>query len=125
MTNPEAEQFAKDWVESFNQREIQKVLLHFAEDVTFTSPRALAFAGSATIASRREVETYWQAALESISSLRFTLERVINDPISRAIVIVYLAEIDGRRTRAAEFYQFDESSRIVRGEAMYGAAVSG
>jgi hypothetical protein len=121
MTNPEAQRFAEEWIEAFNRREIQKVLCHFVEECTFTSPQAFAITGKATLHSRSELTAYWTAAMESIRSLRFTLERTVNDPIANRVVILYVAEIDDRRTRAAEIYQFDESSRIVRGEAMYGA----
>jgi hypothetical protein len=37
------------------------------------------------------------------------------------MVILYIAEIDGGRVRAAEVYTFNKSCRIVHGEAMYGA----
>lgn len=121
MTNPEAQRFAAEWIDAFNRREIQHVLCHFADAATFTSPQALALTGKTTLSSREELTAYWTAAMESIRSIRFTLDLAVNDPISRTLVILYLAEIDGRRTRAAEIYRFDESSRIVCGEAMYGA----
>jgi SnoaL-like domain len=122
MTNPEAVQFAEEWVESFNRKDIQAVLRHFAEEATFTSPRALAFGGRATLGSKKELAAYWSAALDSIRSIRFTLDRAVNDPIARLLVILYTAEIDGKRMRAAEVYEFNESSRVIRGEALYGAS---
>ena len=123
MTNPEAVRFAEEWVESFNRKDFQAVLRHFAEDATFTSPRALAFGERATLRSKKELAAYWTAALNSIRSIRFTLDRAVNDPISKLLVILYTAEIDGSRIRAAEVYEFNESSQVVRGEAMYGASI--
>jgi hypothetical protein len=121
MTNSEAEKFAQEWIQCFNRREIQKVLGHFADACTFTSPRAPAFAGKATLDSRDELSAYWTAAVESTRSLHFTLDRVVNDPSSDTLVILYIAQIDNQRNRAAEIYRFDQSGRIIHGEAMYGA----
>jgi steroid delta-isomerase len=123
VTNPEALSFAEEWVANFNRRDVEAVLLHFAEEATFTSPRAVSFGGQATLGSRQELAVYWNAALQSTRSIHFTLDRVVNDPQARRLAILYIAGLDGRRLSAAEIYDFDESSRIIRGEAMYGAPV--
>jgi hypothetical protein len=124
VTNAEAQRFAAEWVDNFNRRDIEAVLGHFAEEATFTSPRAIAFGGRATLPSRQELAVYWKAALDSIGSLHFTLDRVINDPEARRVAILYVREFDGKRMRAAEIYDFDDDSRIIRGEAMYGAPLA-
>lgn len=124
MTSPEALRFAKEWIANFNRRDVQAVLRHFAEQATFTSPRAASFGGQATLNTRQELEAYWNAALRSIRSIHFTLDRVINDHEARRLAILYIAEIDGRRTRAAEIYDFNDASQVVRGEAMYGAILA-
>jgi ketosteroid isomerase-like protein len=125
MTTAEAYEFALEWVRNFNARDLEAVLSHFAEDAEFTSPRALALTGKATLHSRRELGDYWRAGLASIKSIRFTLDHVINDESSRRAVIVYVAEIDGRKMRAAEFFEFEDSLRVIRGEGMYGAEITG
>ncbi|HEY2015687.1 MAG TPA: nuclear transport factor 2 family protein [Bryobacteraceae bacterium] len=121
MTDRQAEQFAEEWIENFNRGDEDAVLAHFAEHATFTSPRALKIAGRETLASRGELSAYWKTALRSIRSLHFTLDRVVHDSSARRIAMVYLSEIDGDRRRAVEIYDFDESGRVIRGEAMYGA----
>ena len=124
MTNPEAVRFAEEWIANFNRRDVEAVLRHFTEEGTFTSPRAVSFGGQATLHSRQQLAIYWNAALQSIRSIHFTLDRVLNDPDARRLAILYIAEIDGRRMRATEIYEFNEGSRIIRGEAMYGAVLS-
>ena len=37
------------------------------------------------------------------------------------MVVVYTRDIDGERTRACEFFRFDDHSQVIAGEAMYGA----
>lgn len=124
MTGPEALRFAEEWIANFNRRDAQAVLRHFAEEATFTSPKAVSFGGQATLHNRQELEAYWNAALQSVRSIHFTLDRVINDQEARRLAILYIAEIDGRRTRAAEIYEFDQASQVIRGEAMYGAILA-
>ena len=121
MTNAEAAKFAAQWVESFNRKDVNAVLAHFAEDATFRSPQAVSFGARPHLNSREELRTYWTAALQKIGSLHFTLDGVVNDPAERRLVIIYLADIDGNRARAAEIYEFNEASKVIHGEAMYGA----
>ena|SRR5579862_400405 len=123
MTDSEAMQFAQSWINAFNGKDADAVLRHFTEQATFISPKAPSFGKSSTLNSRQELADYWQTALNATQSIRFSLDRVVNDPAGNSIVIVYIAEIDGNRSRAAEMYQFDDSSKVIRGEAMYGAAV--
>jgi ketosteroid isomerase-like protein len=124
MTNAQAQDFAAAWIQNFSAKDVEAVLAHFAEDAQFTSPRALVVAGKATLQSRRELAEYWHAAVKSIGTIRFTLEHVINDESSGRLTIVYISEIDGKKVRAAEFFQFNSSLKVIRGEAMYGAALA-
>ncbi len=123
MTNAQADEFALNWIKNFNARDIESVLSHFAEGVEFTSPRALAIVGKATLHSRRELADYWRTALKSVVSLCFALDCVINDDVGKRLTIVYVSEIDGKKVRAAEIYQFNSSLQVIRGEAMFGAPV--
>lgn len=124
MTDEQALEFAAEWIENWNRRDADAVLAHFAEDAEFTSPRALVVAGKATLQSRRELAEYWHAALKGIGAIRFTLDHVVNDAGAGRVTIVYVAEIDGRQVRAAEFFQFNVAGQVIRGEAMYGVALT-
>jgi len=121
MTNTEALQFAQEWIENFNRRDAAMVLRHFAENATFRSPKGAAFCGKTVFNSREELAAYWTGGLQAISTLHFTLDHVINDVEARSVAILYEAEINGVRERAAEVYRFDEHSKVISGEALYGA----
>jgi hypothetical protein len=123
VTNAEASRFAEEWIDSFNRKDVDSVLSHFAENATFRSPRAAAFGWGTCLNSREHLRMYWTTALRSLRSLHFTLDCVVNDPTERLLVIIYVAEIDGGRVRASEVYEFDSLSRIIHGEAMYGAQI--
>ena len=124
MTSVQAQEFAAEWIKNFSEKDVEAVLSHFAEDAQFTSPRALVFAGKATLHSRRELADYWHAAAKSVGSIRFTLDHVINDDSAGRLTIVYLSEIDGKKVRASEFFEFNDSLQVIRGEAMYGAPIT-
>jgi hypothetical protein len=123
MTNAEAQVFAERWIRAWSERDVEAVLALFAEGAEFTSPKAMVVAGKATVRAPKELAEYWHAALRAARSFRFTLDRVVNDEAARRVTIVYVSEIDGKKVRAAEFFEFDETGRVVRGEAMYGAGV--
>ena len=121
MTNTEALQFAQEWIANFNRRDAAQVLRHFADNATFRSPKGAAFCGKTVFNSREELAAYWTGGLQAISTLHFTLDHVINDVEARSVAILYEAEINGVRERAAEVYRFDEHSKVISGEALYGA----
>ena len=120
MTRPEAERFAAGWAAAWNRRDLDAILSHFAPDVVFSSPKALALVGTPTVSGREALRAYWERALATITSLRFRVDRVIWDPVSRELSIVYDREVNGQRDRASEVLQFDAAGRVVRGEVHYG-----
>lgn len=121
MTRAEIDAFVAGWIDAWNRRDVEAVLGHFAEDVTFTSPVAATVTGNATVRGKDAIRAYWTAALARISKLVFTLDRVIWDPERRELAIVYDRDADGKRSRVCEMLTFDAASRVVRGEVMRGA----
>jgi ketosteroid isomerase-like protein len=113
--------YAKAWTAAWNRLDVEQVLSHFAEDCRFTSPRALATVGRATVEGRDALRAYWQTAVSRITSLTFTLDRALWDAERRTVAVLYDAEINGQRTRAVEIMRFDEGGLVVDGEALYGA----
>src|SRR6186713_3009889 len=72
----DGERFAESWIAAWNGREVEHVLSMYAEDLSFTSPTALAVTGSATVNGKAALRAYWQAALSHIEHLHFTLDRI-------------------------------------------------
>lgn len=120
MTGEDARRFGEEWVACWNWRDLDGVLFHLAESVRFTSPKAVARVGTATVDGKAALRAYWEAALAQSTRLHFALGRVLHDADANALVIVYTAEINGERTRACEFYRFDADGLAIEGEAMYG-----
>jgi hypothetical protein len=115
--------FAESWIAAWNRRDIEAVLAHFAEEAQFVSPVAREFVGRPVLQNKKELEGYWRAALDRISTLHFKLDHATWDERRRELNVVYEANLNGERKRACEIMQFDVSGRQIKGEALYGAVI--
>jgi ketosteroid isomerase-like protein len=120
MTREAAERLADDWANAWNERAVDRVLDHFSEEVTFTSPTAQAVVGAATVRGKAALRDYWMTALAKIESLRFTIDRIVWDPATREMAIVYTAAINGKTRRASENLTFDEHRLVITAEVFHG-----
>jgi hypothetical protein len=98
------------------------VLSGFDDDVEFTSPRALATVGMATVHGKQEVRAYWQAALARIASLRFVLDRALWDPERRELAIVYLSEVNDDVRCVSENFRFGQNGKVCTVDVFHGVA---
>ena len=92
----------------------------FADDVTFTSPTALAVTGAATVRGKAGLRDYWNAALGRIHSLRFTLDRVVWDPAARELAILYVSNVNGQSKRVSENLTFGPNGLVISAEVFHG-----
>lgn len=115
--------FAMAWIRDWNARDLDAILAHYADDVTFRGPKAELIVGQSLLTGKPALAAYWRAALARLTTLHFTLDRVIHDAAGAELVIVYTAELNGRRNRACELFRFAPSGLVVAGEALYGATV--
>lgn len=122
MTTDNAATFSAEWAEAWNRRDIEHVLDHFHDDVEFTSPTALAVMGVPTVHGKAALREYWATALGRLTSLRFTVDRVVWDAKRRELAIIYTAEIDGKSRRVSENLRFDEADLVVAAEVFHGIA---
>ena len=123
MTREEAQAFAQQWAAAWNERDVERVLAHFEDDVTFTSPTALAVVGVATLRGKQALRDYWNKAVARIGSLRFTVDRALWDAEHRELAIVYESEIDGRRRRVSENLRFGPGGLVASAEVFHGVGV--
>ena len=114
--------YAERWAEGWNRRDLDAILEHFDDDVEFTSPKALAAVGVPTVRGKAALADYWRIALSRIQSLRFVVNRVIWDPATLELAIIYDRDVNGVRDRAAEILAFGASGLVVRGEVLYGVS---
>src|SRR5262249_25462913 len=120
MNRDEAVEYARRWTEAWNSRDLDAVLDHFEDEVTFSSAKALEAGATPTVHGKAALRQYWFTALQPVESLRFTLVRVIWDPDRLELAIIYDRQVNDRRDRASEVLQFGPSGGVVRGEVFYG-----
>lgn len=86
---PDAITFSEQWVRAWNAHDLEAVLGHFDDRVTFTSPVAaeLLPETAGVIEGKDALRAYWTLALRRIDDLRFVVENVYEGTDS--IVINY------------------------------------
>jgi hypothetical protein len=122
MTRETSEEFAARWAEAWNRRDLDAVLAHFHPDVVFISPTALAIVGTPIVRATQALRAYWTEALGRISSLQFTIDRVVWDPVRRELAIIYTSTINGGTKRVSENLTFNENGKVVAAEVFHGVA---
>jgi len=118
----DALRLGRHWVGCWNARKLDAVLELFAEDAVFISPKAESFIGHPRVEGKAALRAYWTTALERIAQLEFSLDTVDWDASTSTAVVIYQANLAGKRSRAAERWVLDADGRIRYGEAYYGAS---
>lgn len=107
--------FARDWVDAWNARDLERILSHYAADIVFLSPVAARRLGDGRVAGIAALRAYWGSALAAIPDLRFELEAVLSG--HQCITILYRNQV---RLLVAETVEFNAAGKIVRSSACYG-----
>ncbi len=83
----EAVTLARDWIEAFNERDLERVMSHYAPGVELVSPVYLRFTGGTTdrLQGKDALRSYFAGALELHPELRFTLLEVAAGATSMVI----------------------------------------
>ncbi|MFE7354455.1 nuclear transport factor 2 family protein [Streptomyces sp. NPDC057543] len=116
-----ARAFAAQWEDDWNSHDLDRVLAHYHEDVTFSSPVMARFTGdpSGTVHGREALRRYWAAALERIPELK---SEVVDVRASvHALVIDYRNQIGGRVSEVLTF----RDGLVVSGFGAYGETLAG
>lgn len=111
-----AEDFAADWIDSWNAHDLDRVLSHYADDFEMWSPVIIQMAGqpSGTLRGKAAVGAYWAKALDLIPDLHFELISVL---VGVASITLYYKGARGRP--AAEVFHFGAEQKVSRAFAHY------
>ncbi len=107
------------WIDDWNRRDVPAVLAAYADDALFVSALAQPYTGGTRVQGKDALRRYWLAALADRPDLRFELISAICDVEAQTVVVHYVAQAGGKRTRMCEIMRF-ESGRQVHGEALHG-----
>lgn len=104
-----AEQFAQEWVDSWNAHDLERVLSHYTEDFEMSSPFIVAFTGEAsgTLKGKDRVGAYWRTALQRIPDLHFELLKVF---VGVNSISIYHRAVLGKLATEVLFFNPDGKS---------------
>jgi hypothetical protein len=111
LTEEVANHFAKEWIESWNARNLDMILEHYADNLEFYSPfiPMLKFNETGVIRSKAELAAYFQIGLNAYPNLYFNLHNVF---IGINTVVLYYTSVNGRM--ASEVFQLNEKGKAVK-----------
>jgi hypothetical protein len=116
LDRADAWRFAQDWVKAWNDRNIDDILSHYAEDVVFHSPRIALVMGTdqTSVEGKPALRAYWSKALASATELYFDLDTVLVG--SDALTLLYT---NHRDQSVAETFVFNADGEVTRAVAAY------
>lgn len=111
-----AEAFARDWLSAWNDRDIERILSHYGEEIIFHSPRIARVLGNeaTSVFGKRALRDYWTKALGLAPQLFFELDDILVG--SDALTILYT---NHREELVAETFVFGPEGKVVRSIAAY------
>ncbi len=116
LSRPFAEAFARDWLAAWNDRDIERILSHYSEEVIFHSPRIAKVMGNqaASVLGKKALRDYWTKAIGQAPQIFFELDDVLVG--SDALTILYT---NHREEQVAETFIFGPEGKVVRSVATY------
>jgi ketosteroid isomerase-like protein len=78
MDNDFAQQFASDWLDAWNDHDLDSILGHFTDEVIFTSPlaRQIAEGSDGVIRGKEALRAYWSEGIRRSPQLHFEIENI-------------------------------------------------
>ena len=116
ITHDQADRFATEWIGAWNAHDLDAIVAHYAEDVSFVSPFVTALIGeeSARIEGRDALREYFRRGLETFPDLHFELYTAL--PGASSIALHYRS-VGGRL--AIETMEFDAAGLVSHAAAHY------
>jgi hypothetical protein len=116
LTENEAQEFARHWVQAWNSHDLDAIMAHYSEDVVLTSPVAAKLLNdpSGTVTGKDALRAYFARGLEAFPNLRFELLDVMWGLSS--VVLYYLNQ---KSTKTGEFMEVGIDRKVIRVVANY------
>ena len=106
----------QEWIAAWNAHDLERILLHYADDVELVSPLVAKLTGrsEASVRGKAALRDYFARGLRAYPTLRFDFVRLYAGV--RSCVLEYHS-ING--LRSAEVLEFDEQGKVRRVLAHY------
>jgi hypothetical protein len=111
MTAELAARFAREWIDAWNSHDIERILLHYADGVTYHSPFVARLAGNVdgALQGKAALSEYFVAGLAAYPDLRFRLRAFYVGVGSVVLEYDSVSELI-----AAETFVLDASARAIQ-----------
>ena len=113
-------QVALDWIDAFNEHDLEKLLDLYAADAVHYSPKLKIRQPETNgrISGRQALKEWWADAFTRLPSLRYELENLVAD--DQQAVMEYLRKVNGEPDmRVAEVLEI-ENGLIIRSRVYHG-----
>jgi len=110
-----SEDFAREWIDSWNSHDLSRILSHYSDDFEMSSRLIVQIAGepSGKLKGKAAVGAYWKKALQLVPDLRFErLETLLG---VNSLTVYYKSA----RGLSAEVFHFGPDRKVVRAYAHY------
>ena len=116
ITQEFASNFTRDWIDSWNCHDIDKIMSHYDDSIDFTSPFIIELNNdpNGRITNKKDLKDYFNRALNKFKDLHFEL---INTFMSVNSIIIHYKSINNMI--AAEYFQFNHHGKIQEVKAHY------
>jgi hypothetical protein len=114
----QADHFADEWIAAWNAHDLNRILLHYCDDVSFVSAFAIDHAGAedGVVRTVPALRRYFERALAAYPDLRF--EPIAAFPGVDSVALHYRS-VEGRQ--AIEVMELDARGRVRRAAVHYSA----
>ena len=114
MEVQEREAFAKAWLNGWNERDLERIVSHYADEVEFQSPFAVHLFGDAlrTIKGKKELTHYFERVLEAVpGKIEFEFLGVFHG------VDTLVVHFQSKQFNCAEFMELNRHGKVCRAMA--------
>jgi ketosteroid isomerase-like protein len=117
-----ANEFAQEWIDSWNAHDIDRILSHYVDDFEMRSPIIVERMGiaSGVLKGKTAVKSYWAPVLTASPPLKFVLHDVL---VGISAVALYYYNVT-RGRMVVEVLTFNDQRQVVTGSAHYAEARS-
>ncbi len=117
MLTPEfARRFSQEWINAWNNHDLEEILSHYAEEIEFSSPLVVQVLGiqDGTLRGKKALKEYFQKGLELIPGLKFTFENTALG--ANSLTVLYR---NSTGVLSAETMVIGEDGKVIKAMAQY------
>ena len=114
-----ANSFSNEWIEAWNSHDINRIILHYAEQLEFKSPLIVERYSdpTGTITKREKLQEYFLIGLNKSPALTFKLKQTL-----LGVDGLTLYYENARSGVTAEYFEFNNDEKIIKTVSCYSYA---